>query len=91
MFWRMPRMLLFLLALTCPIFGHARVFNYQEAWLAVYMRGTSGLSAISQEAFANSSGTDTGLDGKSKYTYSGELGLSLSLSRSANLRLSASR
>ncbi len=69
--------------------SQARVFSYKDAGVAPFVKVTGGLSALSQNAFDDSSGIDTALEGESKYSYSGELGLSIALSNSANIRLGA--
>lgn len=69
--------------------AHGRVFSYREASVAPYFRGTGGLSTLGSEAFKNSSGTDTALDGGSQFTYSGEVGVLFPLSSTVNLRLGA--
>ena len=69
--------------------AEARVFSFKDADLAAYMRGTGGLSAVGQEPFNHSSGTDTLIDGKTQFDYSGELGLAVGLSQEWQLRLGA--
>jgi len=74
--------------LACCGNASARVFSYQDAILAPYVRGSAGLSRLKQDAFANSNG-DTAVDGSSRYQYGGELGLMVALSTQLHLRVGA--
>src|SRR4051812_18160479 len=76
-------------ALLFPSFSFARVFDFKDAALAPYMRGTGGLSALAQDPFGNSSGTGTTIAGTTQYNYGGELGIMLGLSSEVHMRLGA--
>lgn len=69
--------------------AQARVFSFNDANLAPYLRGTGALSKVGQTAFSSSSGTDTVLKGESTYAYSGELGFLFGLGDSLKVRLGA--
>ena len=53
---------------------HGRVFSFESENLATYLRGTAGLSAVDNTAFAASSGSGTSFTDQVKYNFSGELG-----------------
>ncbi len=76
-------------ALLFPCFAFARVFDFKDAALAPYMRGTGGLSSLAQDPFGNSSGTSTTIAGTTQYNYGGELGMLLGLSPVFHIRLGA--
>lgn len=69
-----------------PSLASARVFSFKDARLAAFIRGTGGLSSVGQDPFATSSGTDTTIDGETKYQYSGELGLAIGFGDRTNVR-----
>lgn len=70
--------------------SEARVFNYKDSGLGAFIRGTGGLVAVNQDAFANSAGTATVLDdAASSYDYSGEVGFILSITQGVHIRLGA--
>lgn len=69
--------------------AQARVFSFQDANLAPYLRTTGALSHLGKAAFSSSSGTDTVLSGESAYAYSGELGFLFGLGDSVKVRLGA--
>jgi opacity protein-like surface antigen len=69
--------------------SEARVFSYKDAGLSVLLRGTGGMSSVSDAPFGQSSGVDTTMDDQSKYQYGGELGMVLALNDKTNLRLGA--
>lgn len=75
------------LAVAATSAAHARVFNFKEATLGAYVRGTGGKSAVGQDPFGNSSGGDTIISEETNWDYSGELGAQLSLGDKVNLRL----
>jgi len=83
------RIFCFVLACAFAAPAEARVFNYKDSGLAAYIRGTGGLSAVAKKPFAKSSGTDTSVDGESKYVYSGEIGGMFRFGGNANLRIGA--
>lgn len=78
-----------LLVLLWAVGGEARVFSYKDTNKAAYVRGTGALSGIGQNAFSDSSGTDTDLEGNSAYAYSGELGFVFGVGSMTNVRLGA--
>jgi opacity protein-like surface antigen len=87
----MPRILLwvvFVSSVWAPA-ARARVFDFKDAGVAPYLRGTAGLSAVGQEPFNHSSGPDTTVDGSTKYDYSGELGVLIPLGGDLRMRLGA--
>ncbi len=72
--------------LSAP-FAEARIFDYKDSALAAYMRGTGGLSSVKQDAFGNSSGSGTSVDGSSKLDYGGEVGMMLGFGQNLHMRL----
>lgn len=80
--------LLIWLALSSAV-SQARVFNFKDSGLGVFLRGTGGLSSVSDEPFGKSSGVDTSMDDESKYQYGGELGAVFGIGDSVNLRIGA--
>jgi hypothetical protein len=83
------RFCLLWLALAVGVSAEARVFNYKDSTVAPYLRVTGGLSSLGQSAFKDSSGTGTSVDGTSKYSYGGELGLVLAITPSFHMRFGA--
>lgn len=81
--------LFFFFVIFASVTVEARVFNYKDASLAAFIRGTGGTSGVNQDPFANSSGVDTSVSGKISYAYSGELGAVIGLGDSMNLRIGA--
>jgi hypothetical protein len=83
--------LAFLIALAGTAFtgtnAVARVFSYQDASVAMFIRATGGPSNVGNTPFDNSSGTDTSINTSSDYQYSGEFGSVISLGSMVNLRL----
>ncbi|MGE4130854.1 MAG: hypothetical protein AB7F86_04415 [Bdellovibrionales bacterium] len=69
--------------------AQARVFSFKESGLGMFLRGTGGTSAVGDDPFAKSSGSDTSVSGKTSYAYSGELGVVFGLGSMVNLRLGA--
>lgn len=69
--------------------AQARVFNYKDATVAAYVRGTGGLSLLDQDAFANEAGAGTALTGASKYNYGAELGFALAIGANTHLKFGA--
>src|SRR4051812_16744114 len=78
-----------LILLTTGTLAQARVFDYKDSSLAAFLRATGGLSSIAQTPFKESSGSNTTVDGTTKYQYSGELGFALGLGSDARIRLGA--
>jgi len=76
-------------ATVFPAVASARVFNFKEAGLAAYLRGTGGQSAVGQDPFGNSSGTDTVISEETGLNYSGEIGVQWAMGDKTNLRLGA--
>lgn len=55
--------------------AEARVFSFANENLAAFIRGGGGISRANQDAFANSSGTQTDFSGPgAQYNFSGEFG-----------------
>lgn len=69
--------------------AEARVFNYKDSNLAMFLRGTGGTSNLGDAPFGDSCGADTEISEGSKYSYSGELGLLIGLGGTANLKFGA--
>jgi opacity protein-like surface antigen len=84
---RVPLLLISALAFFAAP-AEARVFNYKDSTLAMFLRGTGGTSNLGDAPFGDSCGTDTEISEGSKYSYSGELGLLIGLG-SVNLKLGA--
>jgi hypothetical protein len=84
----MTKIILFIL-MGLSINSEARVFSYKDSGLAAFVRGTGGLSVLNQDAFGNSSGAGTTVDGKSRYNYGGEVGFMLGLTSSFHVRFGA--
>ena len=78
-----------LIALFVPFAAQARVFSYGDSSLGAYIRGTGGLVAVNQDAFAHSSGQNTVLTGASSTDYSGEVGFLFGLGPNFHVRLGA--
>lgn len=68
--------------------AQARVFNFKDGGLAVFLRGKGGTSNIGNDTFGDSSGTDTVIEDEIKYSYGGELGLLMGM-KGFNLRFGA--
>ncbi len=68
--------------------AHARVFNYKDATLAAFLRGTGGFSQLNQDAFAGSVGNAEVKD-TTNFDYSGELGAVIAMSPVWHLRIGA--
>ncbi len=82
----MPLVPLLLFFTSYPSAG--RVFDINTERLAAYFRGTGGLSAARQDAFALARGSSTHISEKeSKYNYSGELGMYLRLFPSVGIKM----
>lgn len=79
--------LLYALALSGP--AQARVFNWKEATLAAYVRGTGGTSALGKNAFAASLGTGESVDATSALSYGGEIGAFFAFTPSVHVRIGA--
>lgn len=80
------------LALTLLLSGaeaQARVFNFNDGGLAVFLRGKGGTSSVGKDTFGDSSGADTVIEDEVKYSYGGELGVLLGVGSGFNLRLGA--
>lgn len=78
------------LLLLFPILCEARVFTYGESSsLGAFIRATGGLVSVNQDAFANSSGSDTQLTGASSMDYSGEFGFVFGMGSRVHLRVGA--
>ena len=67
--------------------AQARVFNFQNEYLASYLRATGGLSGVGDKAFAKAGGADTVYSDKSNYGFGGEIGLLLQFENRVTLRL----
>jgi hypothetical protein len=65
------------------------VFNYKDAAVAAYVRGTAGFSQLDQDTFANEAGPGITVDGSTKYNYGAELGFAFSLGPMTHLRIGA--
>jgi hypothetical protein len=59
--------------------AHARVFSFGNNWVAAYFRGTAGMSQVADDAYADTSGTDTLYTDEVEYNFGGELGFSFLL------------
>jgi len=75
----------FVLATTL---AEARVFSFQDNWVAPYLRGTGGMSNIARDAYRNTSGTLTDFGNASvDYNFTAEFGFSFVFSDQFLLRL----
>jgi hypothetical protein len=83
------RLVLALGLFLLPAISQARVFNYKDAEVAAYVRGTGGLSQLDQDSFANADGAGTSVSASSKYNYGAEVGFALGLSPNLHLRIGA--
>jgi opacity protein-like surface antigen len=77
------------IVLFLPTIASARVFSYQEAKLAAYIRGSGGLSQVRQDPFGASSGGDVGVADDYQFEYGGELGFSYAFTEQVHMRLGA--
>lgn len=66
--------------------AHARVFSFSDSWMVAYLRGTGGMSNISDDAYAHSTGSNTTFDREVEYNFSGEIGLSLLMGEKLSVR-----
>jgi opacity protein-like surface antigen len=69
--------------------AHARIFNYKDAAVAPFIRGTAGMAQLNQDAFANEPGSGTSVSGASKYNYGAELGFAFAIGANARMRIGA--
>ena len=69
--------------------AEARVFNFKDTSLAAYVRGNFGMSSVGKDAFKDSSGAGTRIDGSSRFAYGGEFGAMLPFGPDFHLRLGA--
>jgi hypothetical protein len=69
--------------------AEARVFNYKDAPVAAYVRGTGGFSQLAQDTFANEEGAGTSVETSTKYNYGAELGFAFALGATTHLRVGA--
>ena len=68
--------------------AQARIFNYKDSNLAMFLGGSLGTSQASQDAFANADGA-AAVDKDTKYAYSGEFGVLLGLNENLRMRMGA--
>lgn len=78
--------LIFIFMLFAPA-AHARVFSFTDNWLVAYFRGSGGMSNLSDDAYAETTGNNTDFDRQVEYNFSGELGLALLMGDNTTLRL----
>lgn len=69
--------------------AHARVFNWKDATVAPYMRGTAQTMSLGQSAFEDSIPAGDTIDGSARFGYGGELGVLLGATPFVRVRLGA--
>lgn len=67
--------------------AQARVFDFKNAGLAAYIRGTGGLTNLDKDSFDKASGAGTKVSGSSAYAYGGEIGAMLGFGEHFHMRL----
>lgn len=69
--------------------GVARVFSYNDNWFTTYLRGTGGLSHVGENAYDDTTGSNTQFNDEVMYNFSGELGLAFQFGEAVTLRIGA--
>lgn len=67
--------------------AQARVFDYKNAGVAAYIRGTGGLTNLGKDSFDKAAGDGTRVSGSSAYAYGGEVGAMFSFGADFKMRL----
>jgi hypothetical protein len=68
--------------------ARARVFSFQDNWVAAYLRGTAGQSSVGDSATEDTSGNLTNvIENDVDYNFSGEIGFSFLLGDTSALRV----
>jgi len=78
------------IALSCIGFlntAGAKVFDFQSAVFAPYIKGTIGYTAVGQRAYENGSGADTEFANTPLTNYSGEFGFMINIGNTVGLRI----
>lgn len=70
-------------------FAEARVFSFTNSWVAGHIRGTGGLSSVSNDAYETTSGSSTRFRNRDSvdYNFSGEAGFTFVLSDKIELQV----
>jgi hypothetical protein len=87
---RVLTLLLFCFALLASFESEARKFSFATEDMAAFVRGTGGMSAVKQDAFAEASPATTTMSSEqSQLNYGVELGFLFRIHETLNLRLGA--